>query len=117
MSSINCAIAETITSYNLCFILNVLEHIGFNTNDIRTYDINIIVHKTSKDNMLRTISYYHNNMYQGFTECLKIHNKKCVIYVIVNINVSDNVEINCVLNVSIIIINNIVIHAHIVYIV
>ena len=65
-------IAETIASDNVCFILNLLEHIGFHTNDIRTYDINLIVHKASKDKMLRTISYYHINMYQGFIECLKI---------------------------------------------
>ena len=76
MSSRNVVIAETITWDNFCFILNVLEHIGFHTNGIRTYDINIIVHKTSKDKVLRTISDYHMNVYQGFMECLKLHNKK-----------------------------------------
>ena len=56
--------------------MNLLEHIGFHTNDIRTYDINIIVHKTSKDKMLRTISDSHMNIYHGFMECLKLPNKK-----------------------------------------
>ena len=76
MSTRSCVIAETITSDNFCFILNLLEHIGFHTNDIRTYDINIIVHKTSKDKMLRTISDSHKNIYHGFMECLKLPNKK-----------------------------------------
>ena len=75
MSTRNFDIAETITSDKFCFILNLLEHIGFHTNDIRTYDINIIVHKTSKDKMLRTISDSHMNIYHGFMECLKLPNK------------------------------------------
>ena len=83
MSTRSFVIAETITSDSFCFILNLLEHIGFHTNDIRTYDINIIVHKTSKDKMLRTISDSHMNIYHGFMECLKLHSKKYVIYVIV----------------------------------
>ena len=56
--------------------MNVLGHSGFHTNDIRTYDFNIIAHKTSKDKMLRTISDSHMNIYHGFIECLKLHNKK-----------------------------------------
>ena len=75
MSSRSFVIVDTITSDNFCFVLDLLEHIGFHTNDIRTYDINIIVHKTSKDKMLRTISDSHINIYQGIIECLKLPNK------------------------------------------
>ena len=75
MSSRNLVTAETITSYSFCFILNLVEHIGFHTNDIRTYDINIIDHKTSKYKMLRTISGSHMIIYHGFTECLQLPNK------------------------------------------
>ena len=75
MSSRNLVIAETMTSDSFCFILNLLEHIGFHTHGIRTYDINIIVHKTSKDKMLRTISDSHMNIYHGVMACLKLRNK------------------------------------------
>ena len=117
MSNRNLVIAETKTSDNFCFILNILEHKGFHTNDIRTHDINIIVHKTSTYKMLRTTSFYYIHINHGFMECLKLPNNECVIYVIVKQNVSDNVtnvKINCVLNVSIIIIKSILIHVHIV---
>ena len=116
MSIINCVIAETITSDHFCFILNLLEHIGFHTNDIRTYDIDIILHKTSKYKMLRTISYYHMNIYHGFMECLKLPNKKmCDICSCKKcFRQCVKCEINGVLNVSIIIIKSILIHVHIV---
>ena len=74
-SSRNFAIAETITSNNFCFILSLWEHIGLHTNGIRTYDINTIVHETPKNKRLRTISDSHINIYHGFMECLKLHNK------------------------------------------
>ena len=48
MSGRKFVVVETITSDNFCFVLNLLEHIGFHTNEIITYDINIIVHKTSR---------------------------------------------------------------------
>ena len=69
VSSINFVIAETITSDSFCSISSLLEHIGFNTNDLRTYDISITVHKTAKGKILRTISDSHINIYQGFIEC------------------------------------------------
>ena len=119
MSSRNFVIAETITSDSFCFILNLLEHIGFNTNDIRTYDINIIVHKTSKNKMLRTISGSQISIYQGFIVCLKLSNKKmCDICNCKKqcFRQCEHVK-NCALNVSRIIIKSILIHAHIVDIV
>ena len=69
----NIAIIETITSSNFCFILNLLTHLDiFNMEDIRTYGINLVIYKNSKDTMVRTISGYHMNIYHGFMECLKL---------------------------------------------
>ena len=68
MSTRNCVVAETITSDNFCFILNLLEHIGFHTNDIRTYDINIIVHKTSNYKNVKNyiiLSYEYLSWFYG----------------------------------------------------
>ena len=42
--------------------------------DIRTYGLNIVTYKNSKDTMDRTIYDYHMNIYHGFMECLKLHN-------------------------------------------
>ena len=73
----NIAIIETITSSNFCFILNLLTHLDiFNMEDIRTYGINLVIYKNSKDTMVRTISDSHMNIYHGFMECLKLPNKK-----------------------------------------
>ena len=74
MSTISFVIAETITSYNCCFILNLLEHLGLHTHGILTCCINVIFHKTSEHKLLRTISYYHIHISHGFMECLNIPN-------------------------------------------
>ena len=65
----NIAIIETITSSNFCFILNLLEHIGVHTEDIRTYDINIVIYKNYKDAATRTITGSAINIFEGFMKC------------------------------------------------
>ena len=76
MSTRSFVIAETITSDNFCFIFNLLEHIGFHRNDIRTYDINIVIYKNYKDAVTRTITGSAINIFEGFMKCLKLPNKK-----------------------------------------
>ena len=57
--------------------MNLLTHLEiFNIGDIKTYGINIVIYKNSKDTMVRTISDSHMNIYHGFMECLKLPNKK-----------------------------------------
>ena len=73
----NIAIIETITSDSFCFILNLLTHLNiFKLEDIRTYDINIVIYKNSKDTMLRTITGSAMNLFAGFMKCIKSPNKK-----------------------------------------
>ena len=47
----NIAIIETITSDNFCFIMKLLTHLDiFDFEDIRTYDMNVVIYKNSKKN-------------------------------------------------------------------
>ena len=50
----NLVIVETITWPNFCPLMNLLTHLGFNTEDLRTYNTNLIIYKSSKDTMIRT---------------------------------------------------------------
>ena len=72
----NIAIIETITSDNFCFILNLLEHIGVYTEDIRTYGMNIVIYKKAKDAAIRTKTGSAMNIFEGFMKCIKLPNKK-----------------------------------------
>ena len=72
----NIAIIETIDLPRFCYILNILSHLGFNVNSIRTYDDNIIIYKESKNLMITCISSSDRNIFKGFMECLKLPNKK-----------------------------------------
>ena len=51
----NIAIVETITPYNIAPIVKFLQHIGFPTEDIRTYNLNIILYKDSNQTMNRAM--------------------------------------------------------------
>ena len=72
----NIAIIETIDLPRFCYILNILSHLGFNVNSIRTYDDNIIIYKESKNAMITNIYSSEINVFEGFMECLKLPNKK-----------------------------------------
>ena len=73
----NIAIIETITPDNFCFIMNLLTHLNiFDFEDIRTYDINAVIYKNSKNTMLRTTTGSANNIFEGFMKCIKLPNKK-----------------------------------------
>ena len=73
----NIAIIETITPDNFCFIMNLLTHLNiFDFGDIRTYDINVVIYKNSKNTMLRTTTGSANNIFEGFMKCIKLPNKK-----------------------------------------
>jgi len=76
MNENNCVIVETITCTNFCSLLNLLSHLGFNTEDLRTYNTNLIIYKDSKDTMMTVRSGAVRNIFEGFMKCLKLHNKK-----------------------------------------
>ena len=76
MKENNCVIVETITCTNFCYILNLLSHLGFNTEDLRTYNTNFVIYKDSKDTMMTVRSDAVRNIFEGFMKCLKLPNKK-----------------------------------------
>ena len=41
----NSVIIETITLSNFCPLMNLFMHLGFDIEDIRTYDTNFVIHK------------------------------------------------------------------------
>ena len=51
-------------------------HLGFDINDIRTYDINLVVYKKYNDTTVRSINGCVRNMFDGFMKCIKLPNKK-----------------------------------------
>ena len=71
----NITIIETITSDHFCFISNLLEHIGVYTDDMITYDSNIVIYRNYKDVTIRTITGSAINIFEGFIKCLKLPNK------------------------------------------
>ena len=71
----NCVIVETITWPNFCPLMNLLTHLGFNLEDIRTYGINIVIHKDYNNTMIRSTTGSVRNVYDGFMNCLKLPNK------------------------------------------
>jgi hypothetical protein len=72
----NFVIVETITWPNYCFIMNLLTHLGFDVDDIKSYNINIVIYKNSHDAMMRVKSCSANNIFAGFMKCLKLPNKR-----------------------------------------
>ena len=56
--------------------MNLLEHLGFNTDTIRTNNINVIIHKCSADNVVKLIYTSDNNIFDGFMNWLKLPNNK-----------------------------------------
>jgi len=72
----NIAIIESITLSNICSILNLLEHIGVHTMNIRSYGMNIVIYKKSKDTMFRALTGSDLNNFEGFMKCIKLPNKK-----------------------------------------
>ena len=72
----NIAIIESITLSNICSILNLLEHIGVHTMNIRSYGMNIVIYKNSKDTMFRALTGSDLNKFEGFMKCIKLPNKK-----------------------------------------
>ena len=72
----NIAIVETITLYNLAPIVNFLQHIGFPMEDIRTYNLNLILYKDSNQTMNRAMDGSVINIFESYMKCLKLPNKK-----------------------------------------
>ena len=72
----NIAIIETITLSNVCSILNLSEHIGVHTMGIRSYGMNIVIYKDSKDTVFRALTGSALNKFEGFMKCIKLPNKK-----------------------------------------
>lgn len=113
----NFVIVETITWPNYCFIMNLLTHLGFDVDDIQSYNINIVIYKNSNDAMMRVKSCSANNIFAGFMKCLKLPNKKMCDICNNKKNVLEhalNVKIRCVTNVSKTIIKTMLIRALIV---
>ena len=69
-------IVETITWPNFCPLMNLLTHLGFNIDDIRTYGINVVIYKGSNNTVLRGTTGSVRNIYAGFMNCSKLPNKK-----------------------------------------
>ena len=67
----NCVIVETITWPNCCPLMNLLTHLGFNTEDLSTYNTNLIIYNNHKDTMIRTTTGSAINTFEGFIKCLK----------------------------------------------
>ena len=44
--------------------------------EIRTYGLNIVIYKNSKNTMIRTITASALNIFEGFMKCIKLPNKK-----------------------------------------
>ena len=44
--------------------------------DIRTYGVNLIIYKDSKDTMMRSVNGCVKHIFDGFMTCLKLPNKK-----------------------------------------
>ena len=72
----NFVIVETITLANFCPLMNLLTHLGFNTEDLRTYNTNFAVCKDSKDTVMTVTTGTARNIFEGFMRCIKLPNKK-----------------------------------------
>ena len=73
----NIAIIETITSDSCCPLMDLLVHLEiFHMEEIRTYGLNIVIYKSYKDTMIRTITVSALNIFEGFMKCIKLPNKK-----------------------------------------
>ena len=51
--------------------MSLLTHLGFNTEDLRTYHINFAIYKDSKDTTM-TVTAGSAQKYEGFMKCLKL---------------------------------------------
>ena len=72
----NFVIVETITWPNFCPLMNLLIHLGFNIDNINTYNINLVIYKDSKDTVMRITTGAVINIFEDFMTCLKLPNKK-----------------------------------------
>ena len=72
----NVVIVETIAWPNFCPLMNLLTHLGFNKEDLKTYNTNIIICKKSKDTMIRTTAGSAIHIFEGFMKSSKLPNKK-----------------------------------------
>ena len=72
----NIAIIESITLSNICSILNLLDHIGVHTKNIRSYNMHIVIYKNYKDTLMTAMTGFTTNMFEGFMKCIKLPNKK-----------------------------------------
>ena len=52
----NIVIAETITLSNVCPLMNLFLHLGFDFVDKRTDGVNLVIYKGSKDTMMRSVN-------------------------------------------------------------
>ena len=64
-----------MTLPNCCPLMNLLAHLGFNVDNMRTYDINLVIYKDSKDSMMISMSGSDMNYLFWFYERLKLPNK------------------------------------------
>ena len=117
MKENNCVIVETITCTNCCSLLNLFSHLGYNTENLRTYNTNFVMYKDSKDTVMTVRSGAVRNIFEGFMKCLKLPNKKMCD--ICNnkkkcFRMFVNAKIRCVLNVSRTITKTVLIHVLIV---
>ena len=76
MKESNCVIVETITCTNFCYLFKLFSHLGYNTENLRTYKTNFVIYTDSKDTMMTVRSGAVRNMFEGFMKCLKLPNKK-----------------------------------------
>ena len=72
----NFVIVETVTPLNFCFLMNLLTHLGFDVDDILSYNINIVIYKKYNYTMTKITTGSANNIFAGFMKCLKLPNKK-----------------------------------------
>ena len=72
----NFVIIETITLSNFCPLMNLFMHLGFDIEDIRTYGINLVIYKDSKNTVIRSTTGSIKNAFGDFRTCSKLHNKE-----------------------------------------
>ena len=56
--------------------MDLLTHLGFNIDDIRTYGISLVIYKDSNSTMIRNTTGSVRNISDGFMDCLKLDNKE-----------------------------------------
>ena len=74
IKTMNFAIIETLS--NSCPLMNLFMHLGFDTNHIRTYGINLVIYRIFNHTMARSLNGCVRNIFGCFMKCLNLHNKK-----------------------------------------